>query len=252
MGEQNGSLAKRKSAPVPAIKQDDATRALASMGICSQVVAKIMMPDENSAKGFHPMNTQQAGPPGKVKLSQALRTLLENKNFNAITTANIAKTADVNEALIYRYYGDKRGLLHHLLAEYLDSFLQQISIDLKGIEGNLNKLRKLIWTHIYLYNHNRVFAKILLLEVRNYPGYFSSETYRTVKVYSRMILDLLKEGVDSGEIRNDISPTLMRQIILGGIEHACLPAIIFNREMDVDRLHGEVCHMLFNGIRKIL
>jgi len=197
------------------------------------------------------MNPQRPEPAGKLKLAKALRELLENKDFNSITTANIAKTADVNEALIYRYYGDKRGLLHYLLSNYLDAFIKQISIDLKGIEGAVNKLRKLIWTHIYLYDHNRVFAKILLLEVRNYPGYFSSETYRTVKVYTKIILELIAEGVENREIRNDISTSLIRQIILGGIEHTCLPAIIFNREMDIDLLHEELCSAIFKGIQPI-
>ena len=195
------------------------------------------------------MKSQQPGPASKLKLAQALRKLLEDKDFNSITTAKIARTAEVNEALIYRYYGDKRGLLHHVLAEYLDSFIKQISIDLKGIQGALNKLRKLIWTHIYMYNHNRVFARILLLEVRGDPAYFSSETYRQVKVYTRMILDLIEKGIQTGEIREDLSPALMRQTILGGIEHACLPAIIFNREMDIDQVHGELCSALFKGIQ---
>ena len=204
-----------------------------------------------SKKDLLKMKSEQPGPAGKIKLADALRELLEKKDFNSITTANIAKTADVNEALIYRYYGDKRGLLHHLLADYLDSFIKQISIDLKGIEGAVNKLRKLIWTHIYLYDHNRVFAKILLLEVRNYPGYFASETYRTVKVYTQMILELIEEGVENREFRNDISATLIRQIILGGIEHLCLPAIIFDREVDVDLLHNELCSVIFKGIQLI-
>jgi TetR/AcrR family transcriptional regulator, fatty acid metabolism regulator protein len=205
------------------------------------------MTENNTAK----MKSEQPGPAGKFKLAEALRELLEKKDFISITTANIARTAGVNEALIYRYYGDKRGLLHHLLSEYLDSFIKKIAIDVKGIEGAINKLRKLIWTHIYLYDYNRVFAKILLLEVRNYPGYFTSETYRTVKVYARMILELIEEGVENGEIRNDISATLIRQIILGGIEHLCLPAIIFNREMDVDALQKELCNVIFKGIQAV-
>ncbi|MFP4453651.1 MAG: helix-turn-helix domain-containing protein, partial [Desulfobacterales bacterium] len=52
-------------------------------------------------------------PPGQIKIENALRTLLVQKDFNSITTAEIARTSGVNEALIYRYFKDKRGLLHH-------------------------------------------------------------------------------------------------------------------------------------------
>ena len=50
-----------------------------------------------------PINTKSEDPPGKLKLAIALRQLLETKDFNSITTADLSKTSGVNEALIYRY-----------------------------------------------------------------------------------------------------------------------------------------------------
>ncbi|MBE9545213.1 MAG: TetR/AcrR family transcriptional regulator, partial [Proteobacteria bacterium] len=58
-------------------------------------------------------------PPGRIKIAQALKYLLEEKEFSAITTAEIAKNAGVTEALIYKYFKDKRDLLHQVLSEYL-------------------------------------------------------------------------------------------------------------------------------------
>jgi len=49
-------------------------------------------------------------PPGRVKITEALKSLLEEKEFGAITTAEIAKNAGVTEALIYKYFKDKRDL----------------------------------------------------------------------------------------------------------------------------------------------
>ena len=43
-------------------------------------------------------------PPGRIKIVQALISLLEQKEFNAVTTAEIAKKAGVTEALIYKYF----------------------------------------------------------------------------------------------------------------------------------------------------
>ena len=47
-------------------------------------------------------------PPGRVKIADALRTLLEQKEFNAITTAEISRQAGVTEALIYKYFKESR------------------------------------------------------------------------------------------------------------------------------------------------
>ncbi len=43
-------------------------------------------------------------PPGRLKITQALKTLLEHKEFNGITTAEISRRAGVTEALIYKYF----------------------------------------------------------------------------------------------------------------------------------------------------
>ena len=189
-------------------------------------------------------------PPGRIKIMNALKSLLEEKEFSAITWAEIAQTAGVNEGLIYKYFKDRRNLLHQILKEYLEGYLERFKFDLKGIEGALNKLRKLIWGTINLYSSNRVFAKILLLEVRNSPGYFHSETYRLVQDYANMILEIIEEGIQAGEIRDDIPPKQLRQVVLGMIEHLCLPGLLFDRDISPDILTQDICKVLYRGIER--
>ncbi len=187
-------------------------------------------------------------PPGRVKLANALRALLNDKEFDAITTSEIARTAGVNEALIYRYFGDKRGLLHQILSEFLDEYISQIEMDLGGIKGSLNRLRKLIWRHIHMLESNRVFARMFLMEVRSFPGYFGGHCYGQVKRYSSILLDILEEGIRSGEIRSDVPIRSLRQVVIGGIEHLCLPEVIFDRDFSADQLTEDLCGILFRGI----
>ena len=187
-------------------------------------------------------------PPGRIKIVESLKYLLEEKEFGAITTAEIARTAGVTEALIYKYFKDKRDLLHQILSEYLEQYRAQITQDLGGIKGVFNKLRKLIWSHINVYATNRVFAKVLLIEVRNYPDYYKSETYQRVKEYSDIVLHIIEEGVRNNEIRGDISPKLMRYGILGTIEQVCLSGITLGRNIDPDDLTEQLCEFFFKGI----
>ena len=189
-------------------------------------------------------------PPGRIKIVLALKSLLGHKEFSAITTAEIAKTAGVTEALIYKYFKDKRDLLHQLLSEYLEQYRAQLVQAIRGINGAFNRLRKLIWYHINVYATNRVFARILLIEVRNYPDYYKSETYRRVKEYSDVVLQVIEEGVQSGEIRSDLEPKLIRYGILGSIEQVCLSGIIFGKEINPDRLTEQLCKFIFQGIER--
>jgi AcrR family transcriptional regulator len=192
-------------------------------------------------------NTGKQHPPGRTKIAEALKLLLEKKSFNQITTAEIAKKAGVTESLIYKYFKDKRDLLHQILSDYVVGFTSQMKQDVERIEGAENKLRRLIWLHFQLYNTNRVLAKILLLEVRNCPDYFKSETYQIIRDYGDLVIGIIKDGMQQGEIRDDISPSSLRQVILGGIEHLILPAVIFNFKANPEALTESICKIIFGG-----
>ncbi len=189
-------------------------------------------------------------PPGRIRIADSLRLLLEKKDFGSITTAEIARTAGVTEALIYKYFKDKRDLLYQVLREYLEHYDARFELDVKGIKGALNKLRKVIWSHLNVYATDRVFAKILLVEVRSFPDYYNSEPYMLVKKYSNTLKSIIEEGVSNGEIRDDVSPSIIRQIILGALENICLTAVAFDRVMSPDELSESLCELLFSGIEK--
>ncbi|HNU90685.1 MAG TPA: TetR/AcrR family transcriptional regulator [Spirochaetota bacterium] len=189
-----------------------------------------------------------SSPPGRKKIEDALRALLKRKYFSAITTAEIAKTAGVTEALIYKYFKDKRDLLHEVLAGHLEYYITRAEKELLAIEGPLNRLRKIIWMHIHVYTTDRVFAKILLLEARNYSKYFKSRPYRLVKRYSEALQRVLEEGIEKGEIRTGLSPSFIKQVILGSIEHVCLTGVVFDREISADDLTENLCEIIYKGI----
>lgn len=200
--------------------------------------------------GFEPQNQAPRPPPGKVKIVEALKSLLREKEFNAITWGEIARKAGVNEALIYKYFGDRRNLLFSVLGELLGVYLKQLDLDLQGIHGAFDRLRTVIRSTIRFYSSDMVFAKILLLEVRNLPNYFETPTYELVRDYSQLVVDIIKEGVARGEIRDDISPAYVRDCIFGSIEHLCLPGVIFGKKMDPDKAADCLCTTIFDGIRK--
>ncbi len=195
-----------------------------------------------------PKSSLRSPPPSRVKLYNAFRKLLEEKGFNAITTAEIAETASVNEALIFRYFKNKRGLLYQILADDFVIFQSGIRENLKGIKGAGNKLRKLIWSHINYLDNNRVFARILLLEITNFPDYFESAPFKFIRAYGKIVLELIEEGIKSGELRDDISPSLIREMIFGSIHHLCLLSVAHNKKIAVDAMADDLFEAILDGI----
>lgn len=189
-------------------------------------------------------------PPGKIKIINALRTLLESKDFTSIKIAELAQTAGVTEPLIYKYFKDKRDVLHSLLQEYLETKFNDAIRELDKINGSLVKLEAFIHSYINAYNEDRVIARVILLEVSNSYDYYESVPYRLLKKYGALIFDIIKEGVAEGVIREDINALNLRHLLFGSIDRACLTPIVFNKPINVEALSREMTRLVFDALEK--
>jgi len=191
----------------------------------------------------------KTNPPGRIKIMTSFSALMKEKDFHSITTAEIAKNADVTEGLIYKYFKDKKDLIYQVLNDHFFEFMAKIKRRVAHEKTCVKKLEMIIFASLESYADNRVFSKILLLEVRNSPAYFNSEAYGLVREYARTILGIIEQGIQTKELKPDTDPYLLRKVILGAIEHACLGEIIFAGELDIDQVSKGITNILFNGVK---
>jgi len=191
----------------------------------------------------------KTNPPGRIKIMKSLSLLMAQKDFHSITTAEIAGNAKVTEGLIYKYFKDKKDLLYQVLNEHFYEFQAKIENRIANEKTCIEQLEVVIFSSLESYTENRIFSKILLLEVRNSLDFFDSGAYGMVRKYSRTILDLIENGMKKGEFKPDIDPYILRKVILGTIEHACLGEIIFGRELDIDEVSTGITNIIFNGAK---
>lgn len=187
-------------------------------------------------------------PPGRYKIIEALKFLMKKQSFDSITWQDIASTAGVNEALIYKYFKNKRYLLHSVLQEYNRDYLKLLRQHIDSRNEPLDQIEEFINSTLTFYLESELFAKILLVEVRNFPEYFQSETYEEIRAYTNMLLEIINKGIRSGVIRNDIPPRYMRQMILGIIEHMCLPKVIFQQKYSPEAYTREILKFVLPAI----
>jgi AcrR family transcriptional regulator len=188
-------------------------------------------------------------PPGKIKIKESLRSLLKTKDFDSITTSEIASGAGVTEALIYKYFKDKQHLLYELVAEMFDEVNRLIKSEVDNKESAKDKLKAFVFSSIDTYSRERVFAKIILIEVRRMPAFFQSKPYQSVREYSRLLFDILAMGIKTNEFKKEPEPKILRDMILGSIEHTCLWGIIFSKKIDADQITDQIFSAVLNGIK---
>ena len=190
----------------------------------------------------------KTNPPGRIKIMKSFYALMKEKDFHSITTAEIARNAAVTEGLIYKYFKDKKDLIYQVLNDHFSEFLVKIENRAAHEKTCAEQLEVIIYTSLESYVDNRVFSKILLLEVRNSPDFFNSDAYGLVRKYAGIILGIIEEGIKNKEFKSDTDPYVLRKVILGAIEHACLGEIIFGREFDIDQVVSGITNIIFNGV----
>ncbi|MBC8439537.1 MAG: TetR/AcrR family transcriptional regulator [Deltaproteobacteria bacterium] len=191
----------------------------------------------------------KTNPPGRIKIMKSFSLLMAQKDFHSITTAEIAKNAQVTEGLIYKYFKDKKDLLYQVLNKHFVEFQTKIESRIAKENNCIKQLEIIIFSSLESYADNRIFSKILLLEVRNSLDFFDSGAYEMIRKYSRTILEIIKKGLKEGELKSDIDPLILRKVILGAIEHACLGEIIFGRKLDIDKVSTGIANIVFNGAK---
>lgn len=194
-------------------------------------------------------HNKKTNPPGRIKIIKAFSFLMSQNDFHSITTAQIASNAKVTEGLIYKYFKDKKDLLYQVLHDHFIEFQKKIETRIAMEKTCIRQLEVIIFSSLESYADNRIFSKILLLEVRNSLDFFDSGAYEMVRKYSRTILEIIKTGIEKKEFKPDIDPFIFRKVILGAIEHACLGEIIFSKQLDIDKVSTGITNIVFNGAK---
>lgn len=192
----------------------------------------------------------KTNPPGRIKLMKSFAQLMEEKDFNSITTAEIASNASVTEGLIYKYFKDKKDLLYQVLNKHFTEFYANIGNRIANEATCIEQLEVIIFSSLESYAENRLLSKMLLLEVRNSLEFFSSDAYAMVRKYAAVILEIIEKGIETHEIKPQTDAFLLRKVILGAIEHACLGEIIFGRKVDIDQVSSGISDIIFNGVKE--
>ncbi len=194
-------------------------------------------------------DSPKTNPPGRKKIMAAFSRLILEKDFHSITTAEIARTAQVTEGLIYKYFKDKKDLLHQVLDELFLEFQATIENRIADEHSCVGKLETIIFSSLEGYAANRSLSRILLLEVRNAQEYFSSRAYDRVRRYTRTLRTIIEQGMQTGELKSDTDPGILLKVVLGAIEHACLAEVIFGRTLDIREVSDKIATIVLNGVR---
>jgi len=185
----------------------------------------------------------------RQQILQAAIEVFSNGDFQSAGISEIAQKANIAEGTIYQYFKNKEDLFFSIPAQKTETFCEELDLHLEGIHDALNKLRKFTWFYLYFFKTNPAYARILMLEMRVNKSFFKSVTFERVKVFNDRILELIKEGQEEGLIRKEMDGRVIREQLLGFLEHRVTRWLLKEEQNDLLENYGEISDLIFNGIK---
>ncbi len=199
--------------------------------------------------------TSRTRPPRSVRESDiiaAAYAIFSDKGYEKAVMSEIAKQAGVAEGTIYKYFSNKQDLLARVISGFYSKLTASTEASLTGIKGFENQLRVIITRHIQTFFEDLGLCRLLLQEVRPLTNYPHSEVHQLTKRYSDIFVKLIEGAIDSGEIREGISPQTIRDMVFGCLEHAGWNVLASkNASLNLEQLTNEIISITLSGLTPI-
>ena len=186
-----------------------------------------------------------------IKRQIIIRAAIEvfSKNtFQKSSISEIAQRANVAEGTIYQYFKNKEALFFAIPDEKTKEFCKELELHLQGITGAFNKIRKFIWYYLYFFKMNPEYARTLMLEMRVSKRFAKSKTYKSLKTFTDKALEIIKEGQEEGLIRKDVNVYIIRQLVLGILEHLVTRWLLKGEKYDLMKDCSEASELIVHGL----
>lgn len=186
----------------------------------------------------------------RADIMMSAREVFSEKGFNEAVMSDIADRAGVVEGSIYRYFKNKRDLLFCVSEAWFEEMISADEQTLAAVTGTWNRLRFIIHRHLVAIKTNPDLSRLVFQHLRPDPDYRNTNLFALNKAYTNRVVEVVREGMEKREIRADISPSLVRDMVFGAIEHRTWAYLRDEGGYDPDILADQMTDLAAFGLKR--
>ncbi len=184
----------------------------------------------------------------RAEILASAKHVFSEKGYGAAGVAEIAAGAGVVEGTVYSYFESKRALLIAVMKEFFEDLIEETRTGLGAVRGTENRLRFIIRRHLETFTSDAGLCRVIIREARPDVALYDEAILELNRRYTELALSVLEEGVANGTLRSDIVPSVIRDLVYGGIEHSVWRSVFTDRELEVGRLADQLADVILGGI----
>ncbi len=154
--------------------------------------------------------------------------------YENVSMAEVARAAGLSEGTLYNYFRDKRDLVLRVSLLHFNERIAEAERAVAEAPSLRDGLRDLIAIQLRIIVDAREIYRIWLREVRAAKGYRRSRARDLLRRFSNQFVRLLERWSVTVDSELGLTPLMMRDIVMGGVEHMAFTAVVQRREKDLD------------------
>ena len=190
---------------------------------------------------------KQQKPKYKQIIDAAVIVIAEN-GYHQAQVSKIAKQAGVADGTIYLYFKNKEDILISLFNEKMGYFIEKIQEEIADKKTAKEKLFTLVEKHFSMIAADKHLAIVTQIELRQSNKELRMKINEVLKDYLVVVDNVLQEGINNGELRDNLDVRLARQMIFGTMDETITTWVMNDQKYDLTKLVPKVHDMFIHGL----
>jgi AcrR family transcriptional regulator len=169
-------------------------------------------------------------------------SLFSKRPYHMVGMDDIAKMANVAKGTLYYHFSSKEDLYIAMLQEGIEKLLYELKIESSG--NVIDDLRLFINRLVEFFVEKREFCELLRREEGKLLSKRLKDCYEKTCSVKELLQSILKKGLDSSLLKDDIEINIVVEIIIGMIKSA------IEVNTDKQKLSETIFNILATGIMK--
>jgi len=197
------------------------------------------------------MMEEKLGTSKRERILSAAISVLAERGFHRTKIKDIAQEAGVADGTIYLYFKNKDHLLIDLFEEVMSRALNLFEEALKDKERADQQLEAFLLTHLRIVELEPEVAQIISVVLRQSETFIGEYKNPFFSEYLNIIAKILKQGMETGVFRADISIPIISRAIFGAMDELALAWLLSNKREDevLEMAAQDVVTLLLDGLQ---
>jgi TetR/AcrR family fatty acid metabolism transcriptional regulator len=193
---------------------------------------------------------RKRNPEKEVAILEGALRVFGEKGFDDATVAAICAEAGISEPTLYEYFDSKEEVLFSISELYTRREIERLSELAHYINDPRERVRAIIQAYLEFYENNPLYTSVALLTLKGNRRYVASPAYQSVREAARTLIEAFQDGARCGVFRDDLDPYLVRNMVLGFIEHLTIQWLLVGRPKKIAEHTGAIFQMVMRAIER--